>query len=424
MQQRIFASASLPALPAAAARVLQIADGDEPGSDALARLVAGDPVIADGVLRAINSGLYGITETIGTLEQAIPLLGLRTVKTLVLGLSLATSSDTGQTRGPNHQTYWRRSMYCASAARAIARRVLPTGVEDCFVAALLMDLGTLVLDRVLGDAYSSVCERAGSHGDLLALETHAFGITHAEAGGILARKWNLPRMLEVPIAAHHGPQSVEDKALREVTEVVSLAGRCADVFVGERPAESIAALRRAFLERYQISEADSDALLAGIGRQTARLGPAFGVRINTPTDYETVREKWSQRLLELSLAQGRAAAASANKRRNARMRRDGKVLLTPCSNGVLGESLVVRLKDISTCGIGLTHTERIEPGTQFIIQIPQPGGAVKSLLYTVSRCDREGEGVSVGAELTAVLRPETAMDAAKPPNRAVALTAR
>ncbi|MDB5353655.1 MAG: hypothetical protein JWN24_108 [Phycisphaerales bacterium] len=408
MQKRIFASSSIPALPLAAARVLQITGGDEPGLDVLAGMLGGDPEIAAGVLRAINSGIYGISEKVDSIEQAVALLGARSVKTLVLGLSLVNGDDAKQVHGFNHHTYWRRSMYCASAARAIAGRVLPAGIEDCFVAALLMDLGTLVLDRVLGEAYASVCDRATSHGDLLALEAHAFGITHAEAGGILARRWKLPRALEVPIAAHHGPESVEDRALRDVTEVVSLAGRCADVFVGERPAESIVALRKVFLERYQIKEADSDALLTDIGRQTARLGPAFGVRINTPTDYETVRDKWAQRLLELSLSQGRAATASANKRRNARMRRDGKVLLTPCSNGMLGKPLVVRLKDISTCGIGLTHSERLEAGTQFIIQIPQPGGALRSLLYTVSRCDTVGDGVAIGAELTAVLRPENA----------------
>jgi two-component system cell cycle response regulator len=410
VQDRIMACTSLPAMPPAALRVLDIVEGDDSGLDKLAAIIGQDAALSTGILRAVNSGFYEMPMKVASIQQAAALLGLPLVKTLVLGLSLVMSVKAQQTRGPNHVTYWRRSMYCASAARLLAARVLPSAVEDCFVAALLMDLGTLVLDRVLGEAYEDVCDRAKTHGDLLFLEAHAIGITHAEAGGILARKWKLPPMMEVPIAAHHGPESVGDASLRQVAEVVSLAGRCADVFVGERPAETIAALRKTLLERYQIGEADCDALLCEVGRKAPDLGPAFGVPINSPTDYESIREKASQRLLEISLAHGRAADLPVNKRRNARMRRDGKIPLTPCANGTLGKQVIVRLKDLSACGIGLTHTHRLERGTQFIIQLPQPNGLSKSLLYTVSRCEMVGGVASIGAELTAVLRPEAVRD--------------
>jgi hypothetical protein len=76
---------------------------------------------------------------------------------------------------------------------------------------------------------------------------------------------------------------------------------------------------------------------------------------------------------------------------------------------VLGQSVQVRLKDISSGGIGIVHTQPFEMGSQFVIQLPQPGGLTKSLLYTVVRCDASASGpFSIGAELSCVLKSEGA----------------
>ena len=68
----------------------------------------------------------------------------------------------------------------------------------------------------------------------------------------------------------------------------------------------------------------------------------------------------------------------------------------------------VRLKDLSSGGIGLVHSQPIDKGSQFVIQLPQPGGTIKSLLYTVVRCEAPGGGgpYSIGAELVCVLKPD------------------
>ena len=68
-------------------------------------------------------------------------------------------------------------------------------------------------------------------------------MTHADVGGIIAGQWKLPPLLSVPIAFHHSPEKVEDAALRKLTELVALAGRCADVFVDENAAEFNAIVR-------------------------------------------------------------------------------------------------------------------------------------------------------------------------------------
>jgi len=142
LKDRVRNCTTLPSLPAAALSVLQLTENDSTGMDELAKIISVDAALSARILRAINSSFYGLEQKVTSINQAVVLLGLHAVKTLVLGFSLVSNLTT-QKRGFNHLTYWRRSMYSATASRVIAGRVLPSRADDCFVGALLMDLGAL-----------------------------------------------------------------------------------------------------------------------------------------------------------------------------------------------------------------------------------------------------------------------------------------
>ena len=68
-----------------------------------------------------------------------------------------------------------------------------------FLAALLKDIGMLVLDQVLGPEYGGICTpTVASHQELAAAEMARLGLSHAEAGGLLAAQWKLPPLLVTP----------------------------------------------------------------------------------------------------------------------------------------------------------------------------------------------------------------------------------
>src|SRR4051812_36398561 len=233
--RRIKECHSLPTLPAAAIAVLQLTEASGTSIKDLAAVIIKDPALSSKVLRVVNSSFYNVEQKVSSIQQASALLGLHSIRTLVLGFSLAGAMR-NQKGGFNHLAYWRRTMYAATAARLISARVLPDRTEDCFVAALLMDLGALLLDQILGEEYGAVYERAASHGDLPILETHAFRMTHAEASGVLAEHWKLPEILRVPMSSHHNVKGAEEGILRQISEIIALAGRCADIFVSDDPA--------------------------------------------------------------------------------------------------------------------------------------------------------------------------------------------
>lgn len=405
IRERITDSANLPTLPAAAMYILKLADDDKTDLGELAATIEKDPALSLKVLRAVNSPFYGIPQKVSTVSQAVVLLGLHAVKALVLGFTLLNSVKTKKT-GFDHLAFWRRSMYAAAAARIIGSKTLMARQEDCFVAALLMDIGTLLLAQMLGPQYDELCERAGCHADLLVHETHALGINHAEVVEALSEHWKLPDVLGVPMGKHHGPPAVQDTALRKMTEVIWLAGRCADIFISNHSAaDSISAVRTTCRSLYNMDELTADAMLCSVGQKTAELAQLFDVRLNSTANYEQILAAASERLLELSLADQKDKEG-ADKRKAARMRRDGKIQLTPCARGVLDKPIQVRLKDLSATGIGFTHTQKFEAGSQFVINLPQQDGTSKTLLYTVRRCEPASGLNTVGAELTSVLRPE------------------
>lgn len=408
LEQRILACTTLPSLPAVAVDVLRLTDDDSTGMDDLAKVISVDAALSACILRAVNSSFYGLNQKVASINQAVVLLGLRAVQALVLGFSLVTNPSR-QKRGFDHLPFWRRSMYSAFASRVIANRVLPRRSDDCFVAALLADVGSLVLDQVLGAQYGEIYARAKNHNELLALETCALGLTHADAGALLARHWRLPEAVQVAIQHHHRAHTVEDFIARKMCEVVGLAGRCADVFVDEESAESIISVRRAFLEMYGIRVIECDSLLCETGQKTAELASLFEVKINAAVNYADIVSKASERLLALSsMAEQSDETAPSDRSRSDRARRSGTISLIPYSQGVLGEPTVVSLNDVSSRGIGIVHRHPLDPGSQFVIELPQPGGLMKSLHYTVIHCQPSTCGsFVVGARLSSVLQTES-----------------
>ena len=252
---RIRQCPSLPSLPTIALEVLDLAQREEVDIAEIARIISKDPALSSKILRTVNSSFYGRSQSISQVSQALVILGLQSVKTLVLGFSLVSNlKKAGQGKGFKHLDYWRRSIYAATAGKTLAARLQMVQAEECFLAGLLQDLGMLVLDQVLQDEYGAVVAAAETHRQLSAVERERLGMTHAQVTGLLAEQWKLPPVLAVPMQFHHEPQIVTEVALRRLTDVGYVAGLCADVFADEgvAAAGAIGEVRRFCLDRLQV----------------------------------------------------------------------------------------------------------------------------------------------------------------------------
>jgi len=154
------------------------------------------------------------------MDRALVVLGLEGVKTLVLGFSLVGDLKRVKSRGGfDHVAYWRRALYAGTAAKILAEEFRVPLVEEAFLAALLMDIGMLSLDRALGPEYGAIASRAKSHDALWLSSTLSITVaTCCSLTGarlwkprIIGRKasavisWPFARMVKVPVGPNSCP---------------------------------------------------------------------------------------------------------------------------------------------------------------------------------------------------------------------------
>src|SRR5215217_8422375 len=164
--QRIRQCPTLPSLPAIAMDVLDMAQREEVDIAEIARIISKDPALSSKILRTVNSSFYGRSQSVSQVSQALVILGLQAVKTLVLGFSLVNNLSKNKAKGFKHIAYWKRSIFAATAARTLAAKINLVQQEEAFLAALLMDIGMLVLDQVVGEQYGELHAKSKSHDDL------------------------------------------------------------------------------------------------------------------------------------------------------------------------------------------------------------------------------------------------------------------
>lgn len=175
------------------------------------RIIERDPAIAAKILRVANSSYYG-TDTVPTIGRALSVLGLNTVRQLVVNIGFQQMvSGRQQSVLFDKLRFWKHSLAVAAGARILAKIKLPLKSEELYCAGMLHDIGMLVLDRFNPDALdcSIRCSREMSI-PLFQAERNLFGYDHTAVGALLAEKWQLSPLITSAIRFHHNVLECED----------------------------------------------------------------------------------------------------------------------------------------------------------------------------------------------------------------------
>lgn len=188
---------TLPTLSGIVAKLTSLADNDKSSIQEMARLVSSDQVLSARILRLANSPSYGFYR-VATISNAMILLGVDVVKSLVLSSSIFEIME------QNVVGLWEHSLGAGVAANVIAKRLNIPDSEELATAALLHDIGKVIIRIKLNSRYDELlAEVPSSDLALHVLERQSIGTDHAEVGGWLAKSWFLPEKLSVPISFHH-----------------------------------------------------------------------------------------------------------------------------------------------------------------------------------------------------------------------------
>ena len=207
---------NLPTLPGIVTRIAEMVDSPETTGRQLGREIAKDQVISAKVLKLVNSGFYGFSEPISTIQHAVTLLGFNTVKSLVLS---STVLDLMKDSLPG---LWEHSLACARTCSIIAGHIELDEQEEISTAGLLHDLGKVILRQTMEREFRRIATYV-DRADMLfyQAEEKVLGVNHGEMGGWLLEKWALPPKLVEPIIDHHDFRPNRDYA--ENTAILHLA---------------------------------------------------------------------------------------------------------------------------------------------------------------------------------------------------------
>ncbi|MCB1327425.1 MAG: HDOD domain-containing protein [Spirochaetales bacterium] len=224
-----FSNLVIPPLPAVSAEIMRFDPlGENASSQGLEQIVAPDEGVCADLLRIANSSFYGRSGRIRTLKDAITLLGLKTVKNLVV-LS-ATKTINSALRGPTYRRYLHE--FTVASALVAEEMCLELGLkarkEEAFLGALLHKIGMTIMGLTYGKAYAELIRKAEETGELLTdLERGSLGTDHIEIGKCVFETWRIPQPLQEVIAGHNFiPDAIQDvPELVRITALASLTTR-------------------------------------------------------------------------------------------------------------------------------------------------------------------------------------------------------
>jgi len=211
----------LPTLPTVIGRINAEMEKESLTAASLAATVSEDSSLASMVLKIANSAYYGLVKEVDTVERAITVLGMETVRSLAMGLSAFALFEKDPTGVMDLEGLWHHTLACAVAA---ARILKGTGLQDRgFLSGLLHDIGKVVMAHILPDETIMVIGQMRDTGmRQSAVEEDAFGFSHARIGGILADKWHFPELYGRAIRFHHDPSRLSaNKSDPETVKVLA-----------------------------------------------------------------------------------------------------------------------------------------------------------------------------------------------------------
>ncbi|MFY9270748.1 MAG: HDOD domain-containing protein [Candidatus Manganitrophaceae bacterium] len=207
---------TLPTLPGMVTRLNTLSDDPKATIQEIARLISTDQVLSAKVLKLVNSPFYGFSGRVSTVSNALILLGVNVVRGLVLSSSIFEMME------KNLIGLWEHSFGAAVAASVVANRLKLSDAEEISTAALLHDIGKVIIKIKLGKEYDRLLGVVLENDrPMNEVESEQLDTDHAEIGEWLAKNWYLPPRLIEPIAFHH--RVAQSSEYRVRTAAVHLA---------------------------------------------------------------------------------------------------------------------------------------------------------------------------------------------------------
>jgi putative nucleotidyltransferase with HDIG domain len=220
-------------------RILRLFEDSEPSAAEVVSAVEGDVALAVTVVRLANQ-VEGPNQ--GRVDSAVSGIDVLTLPTVHAIASRARTFDFFERTAVWQGIPERFRLHAVATQRAADRLAREINYEDrdrLMITSLLHDIGKLVLIHAYPGYPGQVHGDARTPEDRLQRERRELGVDHALVGGVLARRWGMPRSIATVIERHHAEENDGEAALIRLADMLAhyvLGGTVA-------PAEMLAAAR-------------------------------------------------------------------------------------------------------------------------------------------------------------------------------------
>ena len=266
---------SLPSMPAAGAKLLALLEEPEVSVHEIEEILRYDPGLTANVLKLANSAYFGIPARIGSVKQAIVLLGLKRL------IQLIVASCVGAVLHKSIPGYnmpsgdlWRQSIAVSIAAEALVKDKKNLDVEDYFTPALLHDVGKLVLGGFVKEDLKAIENITNKGIPFVVAENMILGTDHAEIGAKILEAWSFPPDIVKAVRWHHDPEASDESNMQ--IDVVHLANiLCQSNATGNGGSDQAVELSAAVIDRLGIQMRHFEKISGKVSRWVDELSEAL-----------------------------------------------------------------------------------------------------------------------------------------------------
>ncbi len=210
---------ALPAVPKIVHELIDSFNNDDVSIDDIAKKIAADPVLSARLLRLANSAYYHASRTVGSVDDALMMLGFVTVRTLVISSGL--TSGFKSMPGLDLSKFWRYSLHTAAISRWLAKAT-GQNIDQAFTVGLMHAIGQLVMHAGMPEQMLHLDKMGGPLDPRrFDMETSSFGYNFATVGAELARQWRFPPAFIQAIAQF--PEPLSHNPVDKIASIIHLA---------------------------------------------------------------------------------------------------------------------------------------------------------------------------------------------------------
>lgn len=227
--ERLLRGIDIPPCPAVLTRLQNECASPNASLSVIATIISSDVALSASVLKVANSTAFGLSRKVSTVQQALPVLGMRAVSSMVAGIVLKNALSAADS--PRLDRFWDSTTRVAQLCARLTKEFRGIPADLAYTFGLFHDCGIAVLMRRFPD-YRETLQMANNSGErnFTEIEDERHATNHAVLGYLLTRNWGLPEDICSATLLHHDLSIFDpaaDATAAKARTLVSLANLAA-----------------------------------------------------------------------------------------------------------------------------------------------------------------------------------------------------